>query len=327
MVAISRMVSAAVLCACATGCVSHDQVLLPNPNPCRVTCEHDYIAPLDPSCSGYHPTCWRAWCANCPTCPPPCLGEGAQVPLPQTVVAPEQSMEKRLAPQPNPESIPTPTGQPPYTPMPVPAVPPQPMNESGAMRRPAAPMAAANSTLPPYESGSAPNYSYDRPIHARPSTDASSSSEVKALPAVDDSTANSNPAVNSYGLNQQFGANGTGGYQSGPAFSASDLQISSGAVANSPAVVKPLPPVNMPTIEPTSSNRGYSEAATARATDGATAPGAKPNPTLAEKSWRYLLYGKYGQDPSTAKAIPPQATDGTQQTGRSVPASWEQSTQ
>jgi hypothetical protein len=54
-----------------TGCISHDQLHLPNPAPCRITCEHDSIAPLDPVCYGYHPTCWRPWNAGCPACSPP----------------------------------------------------------------------------------------------------------------------------------------------------------------------------------------------------------------------------------------------------------------
>jgi hypothetical protein len=62
---------AGIFCLVQAGCISHDQVHLPNPAPCRITCEHDGVAPLDPVCYGYHPTCWRAWCGGCPACPAP----------------------------------------------------------------------------------------------------------------------------------------------------------------------------------------------------------------------------------------------------------------
>jgi hypothetical protein len=62
---------AGTLCLALAGCISHDQVHLPNPAPCRITCEHDWVPPLDPVCYGYHPTCWRPWNAGCPACPPP----------------------------------------------------------------------------------------------------------------------------------------------------------------------------------------------------------------------------------------------------------------
>src|SRR6476620_8610526 len=62
---------AGILCPAAVGCISHDQVHLPNPAPCRITCEHDWVPPLDPVCYGYHPTCLRPWNAGCPACPAP----------------------------------------------------------------------------------------------------------------------------------------------------------------------------------------------------------------------------------------------------------------
>jgi hypothetical protein len=62
---------AGIWCLAIAGCISHDQVHLPNPAPCRITCEHDWVPPLDPVCYGYHPTCWRAWCGGCPACPAP----------------------------------------------------------------------------------------------------------------------------------------------------------------------------------------------------------------------------------------------------------------
>lgn len=62
---------ASILCLAAVGCISHDQVHLPNPAPCRITCENDWVPPLDPVCYGYHPTCWRPWNAGCPACPAP----------------------------------------------------------------------------------------------------------------------------------------------------------------------------------------------------------------------------------------------------------------
>lgn len=65
---------AGILCLAAVGCISHDQVHLPNPAPCRITCEHDWVPPLDPVCYGYHPTCWRPWNAGCPACPAPKSG-------------------------------------------------------------------------------------------------------------------------------------------------------------------------------------------------------------------------------------------------------------
>lgn len=55
----------------AAGCISHDQVYLKNPSPCRVRCHPDYVAPLDPECHGYHATCWAPWSGHCPPCPPP----------------------------------------------------------------------------------------------------------------------------------------------------------------------------------------------------------------------------------------------------------------
>lgn len=58
----------------AGGCVGHDQVHLMNPSPCRVRCHADFVAPLDPECHGYHPTCWLPWSCNCPPCPPPVEG-------------------------------------------------------------------------------------------------------------------------------------------------------------------------------------------------------------------------------------------------------------
>jgi hypothetical protein len=62
---------AGISCLAAVGCISHDQVHLPNPAPCRITCEPDWVPPLDPVCYGYHATCWRPWNAGCPACPPP----------------------------------------------------------------------------------------------------------------------------------------------------------------------------------------------------------------------------------------------------------------
>jgi len=71
---------AGMLCLAAAGCISHDQIHLPNPAPCRITCEHDSVAPLDPVCYGYHPTCWRPWYAGCPACPPPTSGVSHNLP-------------------------------------------------------------------------------------------------------------------------------------------------------------------------------------------------------------------------------------------------------
>jgi hypothetical protein len=93
--ALSAGISALLL----GGCVSHDQVYLANPNPCHISCEYDYVAPIDPICHGYHPTCWKPWCAECAPCPPPCAGETSEftplenvptpVPLPQHLPSPD----------------------------------------------------------------------------------------------------------------------------------------------------------------------------------------------------------------------------------------------
>jgi hypothetical protein len=77
---------AGILCLAVAGCISHDQLHLPNPAPCRITCEHDSVAPLDPVCYGYHPTCWRPWNAACPACPAP---NGAARDLPENLLPPE----------------------------------------------------------------------------------------------------------------------------------------------------------------------------------------------------------------------------------------------
>src|SRR5262245_45389432 len=72
---------AAGMCAlAAAGCVSHDQVFIPNPSPCHISCDYDPISPIDPHCHGFHPTCWRPWCGVCPPCPPPTVGVATLAP-------------------------------------------------------------------------------------------------------------------------------------------------------------------------------------------------------------------------------------------------------
>jgi hypothetical protein len=87
---------AGLLALLAGGCVSHDQVYLKNPSPCRVRCHPDYVAPLNPECHGYHSTCWAPWSCNCNACPPPLEGVGVTSPdhfelLPEEVPMPAGS--------------------------------------------------------------------------------------------------------------------------------------------------------------------------------------------------------------------------------------------
>ncbi len=94
------------------GCLSHDQVYLANPNPCHISCEYDYVAPLDPECHGYHPTCWRPWCENCAPCPPPYFNLIPEMP-PQESVPTPVPLPQQL---PSQEMIPTPSQSPPSLP-------------------------------------------------------------------------------------------------------------------------------------------------------------------------------------------------------------------
>lgn len=117
---------AAGICALAlAGCINHDQLHLPNPSPCHVSCEYDRVACIDPICHGYHPTCWKPWCAECAPCPPPSTGvvpclipngiaplapEDLQSPAPVPPLLPDH--ESLPAPTPAPEGVPAPS-QPP----------------------------------------------------------------------------------------------------------------------------------------------------------------------------------------------------------------------
>jgi hypothetical protein len=69
-----------ICCLAITGCISHDQVHLPNPAPCQITCQNDWLAPVDPICHGYHATCWKPWCGTCPACPAPTTAAEAHGP-------------------------------------------------------------------------------------------------------------------------------------------------------------------------------------------------------------------------------------------------------
>jgi hypothetical protein len=120
---------AAGICALAlAGCINHDQLHLANPSPCHVSCEYDRIACIDPMCHGYHPTCWRPWCADCAPCPPPSVGvapclipdgiaplapEELQSPVPVQPGLPDH--ESLPTPTPAPQAVPAP-GQPPTVP-------------------------------------------------------------------------------------------------------------------------------------------------------------------------------------------------------------------
>ncbi len=105
---------AAGICALAlAGCINHDQLHLANPSPCHVSCEYDRIACIDPMCHGYHPTCWKPWCADCVPCPPPSIGVApCLIPNGIAPLGPEE-LQSPVPVQPFlPESLPTPTPAP-----------------------------------------------------------------------------------------------------------------------------------------------------------------------------------------------------------------------
>jgi hypothetical protein len=111
---------AAGICALAlAGCISHDQLHLANPSPCHLNCEYDRIACIDPMCHGYHPTCWKPWCADCAPCPPPCVGVApCLIPGGMAPPAPEDLQSPVPAQPLMPESLPTPTTAPQAVPAP-----------------------------------------------------------------------------------------------------------------------------------------------------------------------------------------------------------------
>jgi hypothetical protein len=91
---------AAAFCLLMAGCVSRDQVRLPNPARFHIDNEFNCIAPLDPECHGYHSTCWQPWCADCPSCPPPSVGGDSELPTEDTPT-PAQMPEELPAPPPS----------------------------------------------------------------------------------------------------------------------------------------------------------------------------------------------------------------------------------
>jgi len=109
---------AAGICALTlAGCINHDQLYLPNPSPCHVSCEYDRIACIDPICHGFHPTCWKPWCAECAPCPPPSIGVApCLIPNGIEPLAPEDLQSP--VPVPDHESLPTPTPAPQAVPAP-----------------------------------------------------------------------------------------------------------------------------------------------------------------------------------------------------------------
>lgn len=101
---------AGLLALLTGGCISHDQVYLKNPSPCRVRCHPDNVSPLNPECHGYHSTCWLPWSCNCTACPPPLDGVGAPSPdhfeiLPEEIPSPDQTLNPSSEP-PMPELSP-----------------------------------------------------------------------------------------------------------------------------------------------------------------------------------------------------------------------------
>src|SRR5690242_13241163 len=122
------------LAACAVGlsaatiggCINHDQLILPNPTPCHITCQADSVALIDPQCHGYHPTCWTPWSCNCAPggiVPQPFSGFGVPSPdyfeMPAGPVGQQSVLEAIPTPTPAPSNGPFTTPSTNQIPMPT----------------------------------------------------------------------------------------------------------------------------------------------------------------------------------------------------------------
>ncbi len=146
------------------GCcfVGHDQLKLPDPSPCHLQCDYTQVAPIDPECHGYHPTCWSPWSADCCGCPPPPSGVYPIIEeAPHLEPVPPAEINKSLPPPsapgtpssegselPAPDFGSHPPGIQPPPPAENPASPQEPMQPSQTMpapqKNPEAPSGSAN---------------------------------------------------------------------------------------------------------------------------------------------------------------------------------------